>query len=144
MLVVPQSRPAGASPFGRIPTVDNSGRGIPMAALAGTPDGMLRAKFPAIAQALDHFSKASTSKFSLKITWAGYEGMNFSEELTGTGLVKGMALAFDRFLREATSFAGKPPAANLRPQQYRLHDLMLIAIVTFSGNVFQAEVQLAG
>ena len=93
--------------------------------------------------------------------------MNFNQELQGGGLVKGVAQAFDRFLRvrtifllleplsdnsnttrfhvqEATSFAGRPPAPNLRPNCYALHDLVLTAIVTFSGNVFQAEVQLAG
>ena len=47
-------------------------------------------------------------------------------------------------LQEATSFAGRPPAPNLRPNCYALHDLVLTAIITFSGNVFQAEVQLAG
>ena len=68
MSVLPQSRPAGASPSGRIPTVDHSGRGVPLAALAGTPDNVLRAKFPSLAQALDHFSKVGHSKFSFKIT----------------------------------------------------------------------------
>ena len=47
-------------------------------------------------------------------------------------------------IQEATSFAGRPPAPNLRPNHYALHDLVLTAIITFSGNVFQAEVQLAG
>ena len=68
MFVLPQSQPAGAAPFARIPTVDPTGRGIPLAALAGTPDHVLRAKFPAIAQALDHFAKVGGSRFSLKIT----------------------------------------------------------------------------
>ena len=47
-------------------------------------------------------------------------------------------------LQEASAFAGRPPAANLRPQQYALHDLVLTGIITFTGNVFQAEVQVAG
>ena len=68
MSVLPQSRPSGASPSARIPTVDNSGRGVSLAALAGTPDNVLRTKFPPLAQALDHFAKASGSRFSLKIT----------------------------------------------------------------------------
>ena len=68
MFVLPQSQPAGAAPFARIPTVDPTGRGVPLAALAGTPDHVLRAKFPAIAQALDHFAKVGGSKFSLRIT----------------------------------------------------------------------------
>ena len=68
MFVLPQSQPAGAAPFARIPTVDPTGRGVPLAALAGTPDHVLRAKFPAIAQVLDHFAKVGGSKFSLKIT----------------------------------------------------------------------------
>ena len=42
MSVLPQSRPSGASPPARIPTVDNSGRGVSLAALAGTPDNVLR------------------------------------------------------------------------------------------------------
>ncbi len=122
MFVLPQSRPTGAAPFGHIPTLDPTGRGVPLAALAGTPDHVLRAKFPAVAQALDHFAKLGGSKFWLKITvstlarppsvvvadrerrdfhlqWAGYEAMNFSQEMQGAGLVKGVALAFDRFLR---------------------------------------------
>ena len=68
MSVLPQSRPAGASPSTRIPTVDHSGRGVSLAALAGTPDNVLRAKFPSLAQALDHFAKFGPSKFSFKIT----------------------------------------------------------------------------
>ena len=68
MSVLPQSRPAGASPSGRIPTVDHSGRGVSLAALAGTPDNVLRAKYPSLAQALDYFSKVGHSKFSFKIT----------------------------------------------------------------------------
>ena len=68
MSVLPQSRPAGAYPSGRIPTVDHSGRGVSLAALAGTPDNVLRGKFPSLAQALDHFAKVGNSKFSFRIT----------------------------------------------------------------------------
>ena len=68
MSVLPQSRPSGASPSARIPTVDHSGRGVSLAALAGTPDNVLRGKFPSLAQALDHFAKVGNSKFSFRIT----------------------------------------------------------------------------
>ncbi|KAM5539551.1 hypothetical protein V8D89_006660 [Ganoderma adspersum] len=118
--------------------------GVSLAALVGTTDHVVRAKFPAIAQALDHFAKVGSSRFLLKITWAGYEGMNFNQELMSTGPVKGVAHAFERFLLEATSFAERSHAPNLRPHQYTLHDLVLTAIITFTGNIFQAEVQLAG
>ena len=47
-------------------------------------------------------------------------------------------------LQEAARFPGQPPAANLRPTQFKLQDLTLTGIVTFSGNILQAEVQLAG
>ncbi|KAI1784202.1 hypothetical protein LXA43DRAFT_1066990 [Ganoderma leucocontextum] len=143
MFVLPQSRPARAAPFGRIPTVDRSGRGVPLVALASTPDHVLRAKFPAIANAQDHFANLGGSRFSLKIMWAGYEGMNFTEDMRGASLVKGVALAFDRFLRESPAFAGHPPSPTLRPNHYALHDLVLTGIITFGGNVFQAEVQVA-
>ncbi|KAI1787078.1 hypothetical protein LXA43DRAFT_1098575 [Ganoderma leucocontextum] len=143
MSVLPQSRPVGVAPFGRIPTVDHAGRGVPLAALASTPDHVVRAKFPALATAQDYLAKLGGTKVSLKITWAGYEGMNFSEELHGAALVKGVAHAFERFLRESSTFAGHPPSSSLLPHHYALRDLVLTAIVTFTGNVFQAEVQLA-
>ena len=36
--------------------------------------------------------------------WAGYEGMNFSQELPSLGIAKGVAQAFDRFLRVRAIF----------------------------------------
>ena len=37
--------------------------------------------------------------------WAGYEGMNFSQELPSLGIAKGVAQAFDRFLRVRAMFS---------------------------------------
>lgn len=67
-VIVPQSRPAGAGAPLRISTLDHSGRGVPLHALATQSEDWIRVHYPALIAAQDRLIKQAGSKCTLRIT----------------------------------------------------------------------------